>query len=195
MEKITPLNQEKYPNVEFIWTKDRSSPLNKVLIGENVVFRGVCTIYWGCEIGNNCAISHYAVIRENTTLGNNTKVGNSTTLDGHINVGNDVSIHTNCFIANNTIISDKVFIGPGCTITNVRRIKHGRNFPLIEESMKIGFGARIGGGCTLLPGISIGREALIGAGSIVTKNIPEFAIAIGVPTIIKGKISDEELLV
>lgn len=183
---------DNIPGVTFIWSSSTESNDNYIEIGENVTFRPPVIIYWGNKIGNKCVISHNAVIREKCELGQNTKIGNNTTLDGYIKIGNNVSIHTLCFIANHTIIEDDVFMGPGCTITNVRKIKHVRKFPLIEETTTIKFGSRIGGGCTLLPGIIIGKEALIGAGSVVTKNVDDYKIAIGVPAKIIKNIPDDE---
>ncbi|WP_457557358.1 acyltransferase [Candidatus Harpocratesius sp.] len=192
MIKITPKNEKIYPEISFQWKNPLDSSDNIVIIGENLKIRPPCTIYWGTQIGNDCTINHYSIIREKSIIGNNSKIGNGTTLDGNLKIGNNVSIHTNCFIANYTIIEDNVFIGPSCTITNVRKIKHGRNFPLIEDTAIIGYASRIGGGCTILPGIKVGREALIGAGSVVTKNIPDNSIAIGVPAKVKGLIPDDE---
>jgi acetyltransferase-like isoleucine patch superfamily enzyme len=180
--------------VSFVWANTPDIKNNFITIGDNVTFRPPVILYWGTIIGNGCVISHNAVIREYCELGDNSKIGNNTTLDGHIKLGKNVSIHTLCFIANHTIIEDNVFIGPGCTITNVRKIKHGRKFPLIEESAQIKFGTRIGGGCTILPGVIIGTEALIGAGSVVTKNIDDYTVAIGVPAKSIKKISDDEKL-
>lgn len=194
MRDITPFEENNYGEVNFVWKTPLDSPDNKIQIGDNVVFRKPCTIYWGSKIGNNCIISHYSVIREKTILGNNTKIGNGVTLDGNLTIGNNVSIHTNVFIPNNTIIEDNVFIGPNCTITNVRNIKHGRDFPLIEETAIIKFGARIGGNCTILPGIKIGVESFIGAGSVITKDIPDYVMAIGVPAKVIKKIPENEIL-
>lgn len=114
-------------------------------------------------------------------------------MDGNLTIGNHVSIHTLCFIPNKTIIEDRVFIGPGCIFTNTKKIKHGRSFPLVEKTTNIKFGARIGGGCSILPGITIGKEALIGAGSVVTKDIPDYKAVLGVPAQLFKDVPEDEL--
>lgn len=201
MRIITPKNAHLFPEVNFVWksseddiSSDDTVENNKIYIGNHVLFRKSCTIYWGVKLGNEVIVSHYAVIRENTIIGDQSKIGSNSTLDGYIEIGRNVSIHSNCFVANKTKINDNVFIGPGCTITNVRKIKHGRTIPLIEESTIIQKAARIGGGCTLLPGINIGQESLVGAGSVVTKSVPSYKVVIGVPAKIFDDVPENEYL-
>lgn len=193
MKKYFP-NGETIPGVSFIWPTQVTDAKIEIEIGDNVIFRPPCIIYWGVKLGNNVIISHNAVIREFTIVGNNSKIGNGTTLDGHLTIGKFVSIHTNCFVASKTIIEDYVFIGPGCTITNTKKIKHTRKFPLIEDVSKIEYGARIGGGCTICPGVTIGREALVGAGSVILKDIPPFKKVYGLAAKIQGDVPLDERL-
>ena len=194
MRKFSPETPNPFKGVNFIWPNEAKIEDISIEIGENVTFRPPCTIYWGCKIGDNCSINHYTVIREKTIIGKFSKIGNGTTLDGNITIGDNVSIHTNCFIPNNTIIEDYVFIGPSNTITNTKKIKHGRKFPLKEDPTLIKFGARIGGNCTILPNITIGKEALIGAGSLITNDIPDYKISFGVPAKIMGDVPKDEYL-
>lgn len=181
MKKFTPESPDSILGVTFIWPTKPVEDDIAIYIGDNVTFRPPCIVYWGCRIDDNAAISHNTILRERTLIGKNSKIGNGTTLDGNLTIGNNVSVHTLCFIPTKTIIEDYVFIGPNCTITNTKNITHGRNFPLLEERAIIHFGARIGGGTTILPGIHIGKEVLIGAGSVVTRNVPDYKVAYGNP--------------
>jgi acetyltransferase-like isoleucine patch superfamily enzyme len=108
------------------------------------------------------------------------KIWSNTVVDYACKIGNNVKIHCNCYIAQLTIIEDDVFIAPGVMIANekyptgvfsLERIKG----PIIKKGAKIGINA------TILPGITIGENSLIGAGSVVTKDIPSNSIAYGVP--------------
>ena len=84
-------------------------------------------------------------------------------------------------------------MGPNCTTTNTKTIVHGRkNLKLFEKGPLIKYGARIGGGVTICPDLTIGREALIGAGAVVTKDIPDFKIAVGIPAKVIGDVPKNE---
>ena len=94
------------------------------------------------------------------------------------------SAHTQQFIARTTF-----FVG-----ANTPRIVHGRNYPLELKPFRIKFGARIGIDVSVLPGVTIGREALVGAGSLVTKDVPDYAVVFGRPAKVVRNVSIEERL-
>lgn len=196
MTVYTPTTKKMIPGVKFVWPDEAilSDLIDNpnIKIGDDVIFRGPCIVYWGVEIGNKCQISHNVIIRENCSIGNYSKIGNGTTLDGYISIGENVSIHTLCFVSSKVNIEDHAFIGPGCIITNTPKIKHGRKYPLIEKPPYIKRAARIGGGTTILPAVTIGEDALIGAGSVVTKDIPGEHVAFGNPAKIIGPIPEDE---
>jgi acetyltransferase-like isoleucine patch superfamily enzyme len=149
-------------------------------IGDNAVIRAGSIIYLGSKIGENFETGHNVIIREENIIGNNVKIWSNTVVDYACKIGNNVKIHCNCYIAQLTIIEDDVFIAPGVMIANekyptgvfsLERIKG----PIIKKGAKIGINA------TILPGITIGENSLIGAGSVVTKDIPSNSVAYGVP--------------
>lgn len=90
------------------------------------------------------------------------------------------------------IIEDHVFIAPFFVGANTPKIVHGRDYPLELKPYRIKFGARIGIAVSVLPGVTIGREALIGAGSLVTKDVPDYAVAFGRPAKIVRIVPIEE---
>ena len=192
----TPLNNIP-DGVIFWWPENEGKNYipekDDIIIGNNVKFRPPCVIYWGCRIGDNSQISHNSNIREYTEIGARSVIGRGVYTEGYSKIGNFVTIETQCHITGKMVIEDNVFMGPNCTTTNTKTIVHGReNLKLIEKGPLIKFGARIGGGVTICPDLVIGREALIGAGAVVTKDIPDFKIAVGIPAKVIGEVPKNE---
>ena len=158
-------------------------------IGEGSIIRSGSTIYKHVVIGKKLRTGHGALIREHVTLGDNCIVGTQAILDGYIKVGNKSMIQSQCYITQSVKIGNGVFIAPGCILLDNKKIILGQGLdgPTIEDYVRISAGTKI------LSGITIGKYALIGAGSVVTKNTPSKAIAYGVPAEIKGFQSDKEI--
>jgi UDP-2-acetamido-3-amino-2,3-dideoxy-glucuronate N-acetyltransferase len=153
---------------------------------------------------NNIFIHHLSDVQSNI-IGNNTKVWQFVVILPGAKIGNDCNICSHCFIENNVVIGDKVtiksgtkiwdgitiednvFIGPNVTFTNDKYPK-SRNKEFKLESTIIEKGASIGGGVTILPGVHIGANATIGAGSVVTKNVPAGATVVGNPAKIINRL-------
>lgn len=124
--------------------------------------------------GINVLIGHNVVIRPNVVIGDNVVIGHNTTIEDDVVIGNDVRIQANCYITRLTRIEDKVFIGPCCCTTNDWEIaSHGRKTEIGLQGVRICYGARIGAQALLMPGVQIGRNAFVGAGSIIAKNVNE----------------------
>ncbi len=193
MKKYTPNSDEKIPGVTFIWSDSVPKQENIIEIGENVLFRPPCIIYWGTKIGDNVTLSHNSIIQAYCTIGDYSKVGNGSNIEFNVTIGNHVSIHSLCQIAKGTIIEDNVFISPGTITTNIKRISHGRDLPMEDKGPHIKFAARIGPSTIIYTNVTIGREATIGAGSVVTQDIPDFQIASGSPAKVVKTISGDEL--
>lgn len=146
-------------------------------IGPNARIRLGTVIYGGTVIGANLQTGHNVVIREENTIGDDFAIWNSSTIDYGCQIGFGVKIHCNVYVAQFTTLEDNVFLAPGVTIANDPH-------PLCGLCMKgptVKKGARIGVNVTLLPHIVIGEGSLIGAGSVVTKDIPPFTVAYGNP--------------
>lgn len=141
-------------------------------IGKNGLIRTKNLIYNDVVIGDNFKTGHYILIRENTIIGDNVLVGTNTVIDGNCTIGNNVSMQTGVYLPTNTTIEDDVFLGPNVTITNDKQMERNNpNKKLIGATIKKG--ASIGANSTLLPGITIGENSRIGAGSVVTKDVPD----------------------
>jgi len=158
-------------------------------IGEGSLIRSNSTIYNYVIAGKKLRTGHGILVREHVTIGDDCVVGTQAILDGYIKVGNKSMIQSQCYIAQSVRIGEGVFIAPGCIILDNKKIILGKGLegPAVEDY------ARIGGGTKILPGVIIGKHALIGAGSTVTKNIPPKAIAYGTPAEVKGFQSEKEI--
>jgi acetyltransferase-like isoleucine patch superfamily enzyme len=161
----------------------------KTVIGANAVIRSHTVIYAGNRIGVNFQTGNKVNIRELNEIGDNVSVGTLSVVEHHVKIGNGVRIHTQAFIPEFTVLEDDVWIGPNVVITNAKyplspTVKETLAGPIILQ------GAKIGANATLLPGITIGRSALVGAGSVVTKDVPDGGVVVGNPAKVIKVIQD-----
>ena len=147
-----------------------------------VAARSGTVIYAGSTVGARFATGHNVIIREEVRIGNDVSVWSNSVIDYGCTIGDRVKIHTNCYVAQYTELEDDVFLAPGVTIANdlyPGNEASGESMagPIIEA------GAQIGVNATILPYVRIGRGAIIGAGSVVTKDVPDLMIAYGNPAV------------
>lgn len=158
-------------------------------IGENACIRSNAVIYAGSTIGSHLNTGHNVVIREENRIGDHVSIWGNSTIDYGCIIGNNVKIHTCVYVAQLTVIEDDVFLAPGVIIANDPH----PGCPRAPDCMRgptIKRGAQIGVNVTLLPFITVGAMALIGAGSVVTRDIPPRALAYGNPARVVGTIDD-----
>ncbi|QWR77863.1 acyltransferase [Candidatus Magnetomonas plexicatena] len=154
-------------------------PLETV-IGDNAVIRSHTVIYAGNTIGNNFQTGNKANIRELNLIGHNVSIGTLTVVEHHTAIGSGVRIHSQSFIPEFTIIENGAWIGPNVVLTNSKY----PNSPGAKESLTnvcVREGAVVGANVTILPGVVVGEKALIGAGSVVVKHVPDRAVVVGNP--------------
>ena len=168
------------PSREYLGKDEGSLP--KTRIGDNGIVRSGTVIYCDVTIGQNFKCGHNVLIREKTAIGNNVLVGTNSVIDGRTSIGSNVSIQSLVYIPTDTIIEDFVFIGPNAVLTND---KYPIRKPMALKGPVIRKGATIGANATLLPGVEIGEGAVVAAGSVVTRDVPAWKLAIGVPAKIK----------
>lgn len=147
-------------------------------IGDNAVIRPGTTIYADVTIGESFSSGHNVMIREKTILGNQVSIGTGSIIEGYTTIGDRVNLQSLVYIPTHTTIKDDVFIGPNTVLTN-DKYPPGRNVPM--EGPIIYNRARIGANVTILPGVAIGKDALVAAGSVVTKDVPAGMLAVGSP--------------
>ena len=146
-------------------------------IGPGARIRSGTVIYGGSTIGSGLETGHNVVIREENLIGDDLSIWNNSTIDYGCWIGNDVKIHCNVYVAQFTTLEDGVFLAPGVTVANDPHPQCA----LCMRGPTVKRGARIGVNVTLLPHITIGEGALIGAGSVVTRDIPDRVVAYGNP--------------
>jgi len=165
-------------------------------IGRGTRIEPTAVIQEDCEIGEDCFIGHYVVMRPGTKIGNRTVIGHLTVFEGECSVGDDCLIHAQCHITKGATIGDKVFIAPGFIGANDPDMLHQRRHlkEFVPKGYTIKRGARIAIGVLVLPGVTIGENAVVGAGAIVTKNVPPFAVVYGAPGRVRGLVNEEEII-
>lgn len=135
----------------------------------------------GCNIGEGTKIWHFSHVMSNSTMGKNCNLGQNVVISPDVILGNNVKIQNNVSIYTGVICDDDVFLGPSCVFTNVINPRSGVNRRGQYEKTHIGLGASIGANATIVCGHDIGRFAFIGAGAVVTKTIPDYALVVGNP--------------
>jgi acetyltransferase-like isoleucine patch superfamily enzyme len=160
-------------------------------VGARAVIRSHTVIYAGNIIGDDFQTGHGALVREQNQIGNNVSIGSHTIVEHHVNIGNNVRLHSNVFIPEYSVLEDDCWIGPNVVLTNAR-YPRSRN---VKEQLRgaiIRRGAKIGANATLLPGIVIGLNALVGAGAVVTHDVRDGAVVVGNPAREVKRVEDIE---
>jgi len=152
----------------------------QTIIGSGSIIRAGTYIYAGNQIGKNFQTGNKANIRELNQIGDDVSIGTHSVIEHHITIGSNVRIHSQVFVPEYSILEDDCWIGPNVVLTNARYPKHVSvkeelKGPLVENN------AKIGANSTVLPGVIIGKNSLIGAGCVVTKHVAPDTIAVGNP--------------
>jgi acetyltransferase-like isoleucine patch superfamily enzyme len=146
-------------------------------------------------IGEGTAIWNQAQVRNGARLGEQCIVGKNVYIDFDVKIGNRVKIQNNCSIYHGTTVEDGVFLGPHVVTTNDQyprainpdgTLKSDADW--VVSPVTIGYGAAIGARSVILPGVRIGRFAMVGAGSVVTRNVPAYALVAGNPARLMGYV-------
>ncbi|MFC1620755.1 acyltransferase [Candidatus Omnitrophota bacterium] len=162
----------------------------KTVIGKNAVIRSHSVIYAGNKIGDNFETGHYAFLREENVVGNNVRIGTSSAVQHCVRIEDNVSMHTGVFVPEYSILEEGCWLGPRVVLTNTPHPVCPRAKECLKKGCKVGRFAQVGANATLLPHISIGEYSLIGAGSVVTKDIPAKKVAAGNPAKIIKEVGD-----
>lgn len=164
----------------------RLEELQPVRIGDGARIRAGTVIYASVEIGAGFETGHHVVIREQTRVGNECAVWSNSTIDYGCVLGDRVRVHCNVYVAQYTVLEDDVFLAPGVMIANDPH-------PICTKCMQgptIRSGARVGVNATILPHVVVGENALIGAGSVVTSDVPPHTYVIGSPARVMGDVDE-----
>ena len=155
---------------------DRQQHIHPLNIGKDALIRSGSIIYAGSEIGEGFQTGHQVTIREKAQIGDHVSVGTLSDIQGNCTIGNYVRLHSNVHIGQLSVVDDFVWIFPYVVLTN-DPTPPSNNF----LGVHIHPFAIVATGTVVMPGIEIGQDALIGAGAIVTKNVDNYAVAVGNP--------------
>lgn len=158
-------------------------------LGPGARLRSGTVLYAGSTIGRDFETGHNVVVREQNVIGDRVAIWNGSTVDYGCRIGDGVRIHTNCYLGQFSVLEAGAFLAPGVTLANdphpgCPRSKECMRGPLVEAD------ARLGAGVTVLPFVRIGRGALVGAGAVVTRDVPPGAVVFGNPARVRGRTSD-----
>ena len=144
----------------------------------------------GCTIGKGTKIWHFAHIMPNCTIGDGCNLGQNVVISPGVVLGNNVKVQNNVSIYTGVTCADDVFLGPSMVFTNVTNPRSAVNRRDQYATTYVGKGASIGANATIVCGHDIGDYAFIGAGAVVTKNVPAFALLVGNPARQTGWMSE-----
>lgn len=149
-------------------------------------------------IGEGTSVDSFAVINSFARIGEFCRIHHFVHLDSHVCIGNKVKIQNNVMIPHGVTLEDSVFVGPSVVFTNDKnprsvtpdgQLKSGDDWTMTPTVIKEG--ASLGGGAVIVCGVTIGRWAMVGAGAVVTKDVPDYALVMGCPAKVTGKVNEK----
>jgi UDP-2-acetamido-3-amino-2,3-dideoxy-glucuronate N-acetyltransferase len=135
----------------------------------------------GCQVGEGTKIWHFCHVQKGARIGRSCVLGQNVNVANDVVIGDFVKIQNNVSIYTGTVLEDYVFLGPSCVLTNVTNPRSEVNRHGLYEKTIIRRGASIGANATVVCGITVGRYAFVAAGAVVTKDVPDYALIVGVP--------------
>ncbi|HKB06495.1 MAG TPA: acyltransferase [Gemmataceae bacterium] len=142
-----------------------------------------------CEIGEGTKIWHFSHVMPNCRIGRKCSLGQNVHVATGVIIGDNVKIQNNVSLYDGTVVESDVFLGPSCVLTNVSNPRSQVNRRSAYEKTLIRRGASIGANATIVCGTTVGRYAFIAAGAVVTKDVPDYALVMGVPGRVVGWMS------
>jgi acetyltransferase-like isoleucine patch superfamily enzyme len=173
-------------------TGDDSQPGAR--IGDECIIGACVVIYRGCVVGSKVLVADLSSIREHVTIGQGTIVGRGVAVENFCTVGEYCKLETNAYLAAHSVVEDRCFIAPCVVTSNDNFVGRTRERFRHFKGLILRKGGRIGANATILPGKEIGEDALVGAGSVVTKNLPPGKVYAGVPAKELKDVPDAQLL-
>ncbi|MCU6283537.1 acyltransferase [Enterobacter cloacae] len=143
------------------------------------------------NIGSGTSIWQFVVIMEKAVIGKNCNICANSLIENDVVIGDNVTVKSGVYIWDGVELEDNVFIGPCVAFTNDKRPR-SKEYPESFLKTVVRKGASIGANATILPGIEIGEKAIVGAGSVVTKSVPPYAVVVGNPAKIVEWIEQDE---
>jgi len=169
-------------------------PLPPAEIGDGCVIAHGATIFAGAQLGARVLVGDGACVRERCVIGEDVVIGHGSLVENDTTVGARTKIQALAYVTAYTTVEEDVFIAPCVVTTNDNFMGRTEKRHELRRGPTIRRGARVGGGAVLCPGIEIGEEAFVGAGAVVTKDVPPLAVVVGNPARVLRDVPDDELL-
>ena len=171
--------------------RDELPPLE---LGAGTVVSTAAVVFAGTTIGERVIVGDQACVRERCRIGDDVVIGRGSLVENDTSVGALTKIQANAYITAYSLLEDNVFIAPCVVTTNDNFMGRTEKRRALVKGATIRRGARVGGAAILLPAVEIGEEAFVGAGSLVTKDVPPRTLVVGSPARVLRDVPDEELL-
>ncbi|MHB1020771.1 MAG: DapH/DapD/GlmU-related protein [Acidobacteriaceae bacterium] len=168
--------------------------LDPCVVEDNCLIGALVVLYRGARIEKSVMVADLATVREDVSIGTATIIGRGVAVENHVTIGARCKIETGAYITALSTIAEDCFIAPEVTFTNDQFMGRTEKRFLHFKGVTMERGARVGANATILPGITIGKDAVVGAGSVVTRNVPERMMAFGSPARVMRPVPEEQLL-
>ncbi|HKG43216.1 MAG TPA: acyltransferase [Gaiellaceae bacterium] len=163
-------------------------------LGAGTVVSTGAVVFAGTSVGERVIVGDQACVRERCSIGDDVVIGRGSLVENDTSVGALTKIQAHAYITAYSLLEEEVFIAPCVITTNDNFMGRTEQRHELVKGPTIRRGARVGGGCVLLPGIEIGEEAFIGAGAVVIRDVAPRAVVVGSPARQIREVPDEELL-
>src|SRR5918993_5294073 len=183
----------KHPTLSPRSTAKRE-PLRPTTIGDGTIVSTGAIVFAGSSIGARVILGDQSCVRERVEVGDDVVLGRGSLIENDTTVGARTKIQADAYVTAYSVVEADVFIAPCVVTTNDNWMgRTEKRFGNIKGPT-IRRGARVGGGAILCPGVEVGEEAFVGAGAVVTKDVPPRTVVIGNPARVLREVPDEELL-
>lgn len=170
------------------------SELPPAVVGDGCIIGTSVVIYAGCTLGSRVLVADMASIREDVTVGDFTIVGRGVTVENHCSVGRYCKLESECYITAYSTLADRVFIAPGVVTSNDNFIGRTEERFKHFKGVTVERGGRIAAGAVILPGKTVGPDAVVAAGSVLTGDAPAKKVVLGSPARPLRNVPEEQLL-
>ncbi|HVH52260.1 MAG TPA: acyltransferase [Gaiellaceae bacterium] len=172
----------------------KREPLPPTEIGDGTIVSTGAIVFAGSHIGARVILGDQSCVRERVRIGDDVVIGRGSLVENDTTIGELTKIQADAYITAYSTLEDNVFIAPCVVTTNDNFMGRTERRHDLIKGPTIRRGARVGGGAILCPGIEVGEEAFVGAGAVVTKDVPARMLVIGSPARVLRAVNDDELL-
>jgi acetyltransferase-like isoleucine patch superfamily enzyme len=172
----------------------KRDPLPPTVVGDGTVISTGAVVFAGSQIGAGCIVGDQACVRERVRLDDDVVVGRGSLVENDTTIGSGTRIQAEAYVTAYSTLEQDVFIAPCVVTTNDNFMGRTEQRKALMKGPTIRRGARVGGGAILCPGIEVGEEAFVGAGAVVTKDVPAKKVVVGNPARVLRDVPDDELL-